>query len=193
MVMAEIWDSKDGFTGVQYELHKLISSTQLELLANAKVYLQGDGLIMAKQMIQASAPFLDMMESWISQQYNDLLGQGGSEKECWEYVGHCVREIFSALHKARLPGRGLLTTEEQPLSMLWGALQAYKKMEEPTKKQFSAHPLLSHALTLHLRQHSVKKAEHVALFNHVAVLEEELARTKKIADQALMSSKKRAM
>jgi hypothetical protein len=35
------------------------------------------------------------MESWISQQYNDLLGQGGAEKECWEYVRHCVREIFA--------------------------------------------------------------------------------------------------
>jgi hypothetical protein len=49
------------------------------------------------------------MESWISQQYNDLLGQGGTEKECWKYVCHCVREIFAYLHEARLPGRGILT------------------------------------------------------------------------------------
>jgi hypothetical protein len=96
-----------------------------------------------------------------------------------------VREIFSALHEVRIPGQDLLTTEEQPVSVLWGALQAQKKMEELTKKQFLAHPLLSHVLNLHLRQHSVKKAEHVALVNRIAVLEEELAWTKKIVDQAL--------
>jgi hypothetical protein len=191
MATSEVWDSKDGFTGVRYKFRKLISSTRKEQMANASMYLQGDGLLVAKQMIQASAAFLDTMEAWISQQYNDLLGQGGSEKECWEYVCHCVREIFSALHEARLPGRGLLTADERPVSVLWGALQAHKKMDELTKKQFSAHPLLSHVLNLHLRQHSVRKVEHVALLNRVVLLEEEVSKAKKMADQALTASKKK--
>jgi hypothetical protein len=52
-------------------------------------------------------------------------------------------------------------------------------MEDLTKKQFSAHPLLSHIFNLHLRQHSVKKVENVALLHLVVLLEEELSRTKK--------------
>jgi hypothetical protein len=47
-------------------------------------------------------------------------------------------------------------------------------MEELTKKQFSAHPLLSHVLNLHLRQHSVQKVEHQALMTRVKALETEL-------------------
>jgi hypothetical protein len=84
--MTEVWDLKDGFTGVRYEFHKLVSSTRKEQLSNASLYLTGDGLVVAKKMIQASASFLETMETWISQQYNDLFGQGGSKKECWAYV-----------------------------------------------------------------------------------------------------------
>jgi hypothetical protein len=187
---ADAWDSRDGFTGVRYEFRKMIHSTRKEQLSNATLYLTGDGLSVAKHMIQASFSFLETMEAWISQQYNDLLGQGGSEKECWEYVCHCVREIFSCLHEARLPGRGFLTVDERPVAILWGSLQAHKKMEELTKKQFSAHPLLSHVLNLHLRQHSVRKVDHLALMNRVTFLEEELDRVKGIADKALSTANK---
>jgi hypothetical protein len=110
-------------------------------LSNASRYLTGDGLNVAKQMIQASASFLNTMETWISQQSNDLLGQGRFDKECWAYVCHCVREIFAALYEARLPGRGFQSAEERPVMVMWGALQAHKKVEELTKKQLSAHPL----------------------------------------------------
>ena len=158
---------------------------------NAGLYLQGDRMLVAKQMIQASLSFLDTLETWISQQYNDLLGQGGSERECWEYVCHCVHEIFSVLHEARLPKQGLLTTDKRPVSVLWGTLQAHKKMAELTTKQFSAHPLLSHVLNLHLRQHSVRKVKYVALLDRVAILEEEVAKAKKLVDQALTASKKK--
>jgi hypothetical protein len=191
MPTAEVWDSKDGFTGVRYEFRKLINSTRKEQLSNASLYLAGDGLIVAKQMIQASASFLETMETWISQQYNDLLGQGGSEKECWAYVCHCVREIFAALHEARLPGRGFQSSEERPVSVMWGALQAHKKVEELTKKQFSAHPLLSHVLNLHLRQHSVRKVDHEMLAAKVILLEAELSHVRKVADQALTLCKKK--
>jgi hypothetical protein len=187
---ADAWDSKDGFTGVRYEFRKLIQSTRKEQLGNANLYLTGDGLAVAKHMIQASFSFLETMESWISQQYNDLLGQGGTEKECWEYVCHCVREIFAYLHEARLPGRGILTPEERPVAILWGSLQAHKKMEELTKKQFSAHPLLSHVLNLHLRQHSVRKVEHNALMARMKVLEAELSAVKAVADKALSTANK---
>jgi hypothetical protein len=74
---------------------------------------------------------------------------------------------------------------------MWGALQAHKKVEELTKKQFSAHPLLSHVLNLHLRQHSVRKVDHDVLTERVKHLEEELGRVKKMADQALTASKKK--
>ncbi len=187
---ADAWDSKDGFTGVRYEFRKLIHATRKEQLSNAQLYLTGDGLSVAKHMIQASFAFLETMESWISQQYNDLLGQGGSERECWEYVCHCVREIFAYLHEARLPGRGFLTTAERPVAIMWGALQAHKKMEELMKKQFSAHPLLSHVLNLHLRQHSVRSVDHCALQSRVEFLDEELTRVKAIADKALTEAKK---
>jgi hypothetical protein len=95
---ADAWDSKDGFTGVRYKFRKLIQSTRKEQLGNANLYLMGDGLSVAKHMIQASFLFLD----------NTLLGQGGTKKECWEYVCHCAWEIFAYLHEARLPGRGIL-------------------------------------------------------------------------------------
>jgi hypothetical protein len=120
----------------------LIHLTRKEQLANANLYLSADGLAVTKHMIQASFPFLETLETWISQQYNDLLGQGGSEKDCWEYVCHCVPEIFSYLHEARLPGLGFLTAEERPV-ILWALLHTPKRMEELTKKQFSAHLLLS--------------------------------------------------
>jgi hypothetical protein len=135
----------------------------------------GDWLFVAKHMIQAIFLFLETMESWILKQYyNNLMGQGGSEKECWEYVCHCLCKIFWCLHEARLPGRGLLTVDKCPVTILWGSLQAHKKMEELTKEQFFAHLLLSHMLNLHLRQHLVRKVDHVALLSWVTLLEEEL-------------------
>lgn len=82
---ADAWDSKDGFTGVRYKFRKLMHSMRKEQLGNANLYLTGDGLLVAKHMIQASFAFLETMESWILQQHNDLLGQGGTEKDCWEY------------------------------------------------------------------------------------------------------------
>jgi hypothetical protein len=101
-----------------------------------------------------------------------------------------VREIFAYLHEARLPGRGILTPEERPVAILWGSLQAHKKMEELTKKQFSAHPLLSHVLNLHLRQHSVRKVEHLALLSRMKSLEADLATVKGVADKALSAANK---
>jgi hypothetical protein len=52
----------------------MIHSTRKEQFLNANLYLTGDGLSGAKHMIQASFLFLETMESWILQQYNDLLG-----------------------------------------------------------------------------------------------------------------------
>jgi hypothetical protein len=64
-------------------------------------------------------------------------------------------------------------------------------MEELTKKQFSAHPLLSHVLNLHLRQHSVlRKVEHNALMAKVKGLEAELSLVRGIADKALTVANK---
>jgi hypothetical protein len=57
---ANAWDSKDGFTGVQYEFRKLIHSTRKEQLGNANLYVTGDGLSVAKHMIQASFAFLEI-------------------------------------------------------------------------------------------------------------------------------------
>jgi hypothetical protein len=74
---------------------------------------------------------------------------------------------------------------------MWGALQAHKKVEELTKKQFSAHPLLSHVLNLHLRQHSVRKVDHEMLAAKVILLEAELSHVRKVADQALTLCKKK--
>jgi hypothetical protein len=63
-------------------------------------------------------------------------------------------------------------------------------MEELAKIQFSAHPLLSHVLNLHLRQHSVRKVEHQALMAKVKVLETELNLVRGVADKALTVANK---
>jgi hypothetical protein len=63
-------------------------------------------------------------------------------------------------------------------------------MEELTKKQFSAHPLLSHVLNLHLHQHSVRKVEHTALVSKMKVLEAEIVTVKAVADKALSAANK---
>jgi hypothetical protein len=185
----DIWDSKDGYAGVRYEFRKLVSDTRNEQLANAQLYLTGDGLAVAKAMIQQSAAFLDALEHWISQQYNDLLGQGGSEKECWQYVCHCVRQIFRTLHEARMPGRGFLSKDERSVAIVWGALQAHKKVQSLMSQQFSAHPLLSHVLNLHLRQHSVRKMDYDKLYKKVDSLVTELAQVKSVADKAMTAAK----
>jgi hypothetical protein len=58
------WDSKDGLTGVCYKFRKLIHFTRKEQLGNANLYLTGDGLSVAKHMIQArSFAFLETMKS----------------------------------------------------------------------------------------------------------------------------------
>jgi hypothetical protein len=94
---ADALESKDGFMGVRFRFRKLIvHSTRKEQLGNANLCrLRVDGLSMAKHMIKASFAFLEMTELWISQQYNDFLGQGGTKKECSEYVCHRVCEIFA--------------------------------------------------------------------------------------------------
>jgi hypothetical protein len=97
---------------------KQVELGRKEQMGNANLYLTGDGLLVEKHTIQASFAFLETMFSWILQQYNDLLGQGGTEKECWEYVCHRVPKIFAYLHKAKLPGQGILTAEEQPVAIV---------------------------------------------------------------------------
>jgi hypothetical protein len=84
------------------------------------------------------------------------------------YAIACMRYFCaSSLHKARLPEHRFLMVEERPVTILWGSLQAHKKMEELTKKQFLVHPLLSHVLNLHLRQQSVCKVDHLTLLNQL--------------------------
>jgi hypothetical protein len=66
MSTAKVWDSKDSFTGMRYKFWKLINLTRKEQLSNANLYLTGDGLSVAKQMIQASTLYLETMEISIS-------------------------------------------------------------------------------------------------------------------------------
>jgi hypothetical protein len=85
---------------------------------------------------------------------------------------------------------GVLMVDKCPVAILWRSFETHKKMEELTKKQFSAHPLLSHVLNLHLQQHSVCKVDHITLLSWVTLLEEELIQVKGIADNALTADNK---
>jgi hypothetical protein len=74
-------------------------------------------------------------------------------------IAHCVRAIFAELHLARSPGRGPFLPGDRAAGVVWGMLQAQRKMQEFTVRGFSASPVLSHILNIHLQDHAVMQAD----------------------------------
>jgi hypothetical protein len=141
-------------------------------------------------MMQDSRDFLNRLSSWITQSYQDLVNRGGSAKEAWAYVSHCVRAIFDLLYKARVAGRGpFLDDSRRQAGMVWGALQCHSVCRSLMEANFSSHPTLSHILNLHLRDNAVMASSLEALTKRVDKMDVEIKGTKKTAEKALSAKK----
>jgi len=149
------WDTGDGFTGARVGYENALRAAGRDQTIAVQSYLPGIGGIVAQKCIDASVRFLEALGTWISKEYRELIGRGGSATECWRLISHCVRAVFDDLHEARAPGRGPFLPGDRAAGVVWGFLQAHRKMQEYLKKGFSASPTLSHVLNIHLRDHAV--------------------------------------
>jgi hypothetical protein len=178
------WDSGNGFTGARRYLLKQVRETKSVQMIAARNFLTGDALMVAKECISDAASFIEDLETWITKEYSDLLNRGGTGKECWQLISHCVRAIFSDLHEARSPGRGPFGPGDREAGATWGFLQAHRKMKAFRIRGFSASPTLSHILNIHLRDHAITAAKFEVLMKEVATVRTIAEAAKKNADQA---------
>jgi len=162
---ASDWDTGDGFTGARVGYENALRAAGRDQTIAVQAYLPGVGGIVAQKCIDASVRFLEALGTWITKEYGELIGRGGSATECWRLISHCVRAVFDDLHEARAPGRGPFLPGDRAAGVVWGFLQAHRKMQEYLKKGFSASSTLSHVLNIHLRDHAVtsKKFEEFKL------------------------------
>jgi hypothetical protein len=86
----ENWDSGNGFTGARRYLLKQVRETKSVQMNAARNFLTGDALMVAKECISDAAGFIEDLETWITKEYSDLLNRGGTGKECWQLISHCV-------------------------------------------------------------------------------------------------------
>jgi hypothetical protein len=155
----EEWDSYTGFTEAQQTFEQGVTEQTRAQLRSMDNVLTANGKIVADLCISARGKFLTDLGAWITREYEDLIKRGGSAKECWGLIAHCVRAIFAELHSARSPGRGPFLPGDRAAGVVWGMLRAQRKMQEFTVRGFSASPVLSHILNIHLRDHAVMQTD----------------------------------
>jgi hypothetical protein len=159
MKVPDSWDPEDGYNGGRHRFEREIKEVKATMLRGAANHMQGIGLLAAIKCISTTYAFLDRLAKWISSQFRDLVGRGGSKEDCWRLISHCVRAIFSDLHAARIAGRGPFMTSDRQLGVVWGCLQAHRVMSEYVDADFASHPRCSHILNLHLQDNALMKTE----------------------------------
>jgi hypothetical protein len=180
------WDTQSARSGGRYTLSSGVGLTVDGLYHSLQTNITGEGMEVARTMINDSRDFLNQLSSWITQTYQDLVNGGGSGKEAWAYVSHCVRAIFVMLYKARAPGRGpFLDESKRQVGMVWGALQCLNVCRDLLEANFSGHPTLSHILNLHLRDNAVMNSTLDALTKRIDAMDSLAKGAKKAAEQAL--------
>jgi hypothetical protein len=190
MATYDLWDSQSARAGGRYRMTSAVNSTVEGLVQSLSTNVTTEGLEVARTMLQDSRDFLNRLSSWITQSYQDLVNRGGSEKEAWAYVSHCVRAIFDLLYKARVAGRGpFLDDSRRDAGMTWGALQCHAVCRSLMDANFSSHPTLSHILNLHLRDNAVMMSSMEAMTKRLDRMDADLKGTKKTAEKALSGKK----
>jgi hypothetical protein len=173
----EAWDSGNGFTGARRTFEQGVAEHTRAQSRSTDNVLTANRKIVANLCISASGKFLTDLGAWITREYEDLIKRGGSAKECWGLIAHCERAIFAELHSTRSPGRCPFLPGDRAARVVWGMLQAQRKMQAFTVPGFSAFPVLSHILNIHLRDHAVMQAD-------FEEWKEKLARALKMAEAA---------
>jgi uncharacterized coiled-coil protein SlyX len=190
MTTYELWDSQSAASGGRYMMASSVSTTVDGLVQSLSTNVTGSGFEVARTMLNDSRDFLNRLSSWITQSYQDLVNKGGSAKEAWAYVSHCVRAIFALLYKARAPGRGpFLDESRRQAGMVWGALQCHSVCRQLLDSNFSGHPTLSHILNLHLRDNAVMQSSLEALIKRVERMDGDVKAAKKAAEKAFSGKK----
>ena len=146
----EDWESGCGTKGARPTLAANLSGSST-MVDNLSLVLEGEARDVDVAMHNLSVKFLGELSLWMSTQYlQDRVHSGTSEKECWSFVSHCVRTVFRLLGTARAPGKRTKRGPTRPPAILWGSLQAIRKMQEMLSYGFSGYPELSHVLNIHL-------------------------------------------
>jgi hypothetical protein len=182
----EQWDTQSARTGGRYMMSSGVSSTVDGLSHSLPMNVRGEGLEVSRMMINDSRDFLNQLANWITQTHQDLVNRGGSTKEAWAYVSHCVRAVFALLYKARAPGRGpFLDDSRKHAGMVWGALQCHRVCRELLEANFAGHPTLSHILNLHLRDNAVMNSSMAEVTKRIEDLDTLIKAVRKTAEKAL--------
>ena len=74
-------------------------------------------------------------------------------------MSHCVRAIFTHLHKARRFGSGENVGSGR---VIWALLQGSVAAKEFLTLGFSNHPVVQNVLNLHMQQNAVTKEKYTA-------------------------------
>jgi len=106
----------------------------------------------------------------------------------WKLVCYCNRAIFKLMHEARLPGRGPHALGNKYGSVLWGALQTHRVMQDLASEGFEVHPRLSHILNIHLRDNAVSRSAMDQVLSEMADIKRIAKKAEKTADHALQKA-----
>jgi len=175
-------DSGNGYTGLRYVLAKAVEDARSRLVESSHLNLTGMGLLVALEMIGASTQFVQALSTWILQEFNDLVGRGGDRDVTWKLICQSVKKIFYALHTLRQSGRGRLNPGDKSSSMMWGCLQAYKRMNEFVANNFSTDTDLFYILNKHLQDNTTTKKDTGALRVALEEANKDIARLEKRID-----------
>jgi hypothetical protein len=159
MKSPDSWDPQDGYTGGIHRFEREIKEVKATMLRGAANHMQGIGLLVAIECICTTFLFLDRLDKWISSRFRDLVERGGSREHCWRLISHCVPDLFSNLHSARIAGRRPFMIGNREAGVVWGCLQAHRVMNTYAEADFAAHLRCSHILNLHLQDNALMKME----------------------------------
>lgn len=197
-----VWKDPTGYAGVSKKLMRRLAEIRDRLSVSIEASLSGNARTLAIQMMSASISFFHSLNGWMTSEYDELTGRGCKEKQAWLLISQSVRAIFLELHKSRKAGRGpFISLEARQSGIMWGSLQAYRRMEELVQNGFKGDQAVSLILNVFLRDNAclkedmedvkqdlMKKVAEVMAMATAANTEAKSAR--KVADQAKVSNRR---
>lgn len=155
------WDGGDGYNSLKITLSDKLTEFVPQMGSYYRTCLTGEALTIANEMLAVSKNFINEFSTWMHLKYQDMLARTmACEKEAWSLITHCVRVIFKLLRDAQLSGSHWTPeASDGDVQLVWAQLQCHQVMHKLRVAGFSAHPVLSHVLNLHLQDNVASRSK----------------------------------